>query len=211
MSSEAAARSDLVVLVADRDMAKELGALLTRHRSLGIRPIDFRVIKHSERDPGCCLRAEEFLRPLGGQYAYAAVIFDHAGCGSTAAASEIERDVRLRLERSGWLGRCDAIVIEPEFEAWVWGGSANVAASLRWEGGMRSLRGWLRDQGLWKVGDAKPADPKAAVESVLRQAGERRSPRLYARLGASVSTRKCEDRSFSRFREILQGWFPAAT
>ena len=209
MSSARRRRTDLIVLVADKDMQEGLEALLSRPRALGIRPIASRVFKHDERDAGCYARAEAFLRPQAGGFDFALVAFDRHGCGSSAPTEEIETDLRARLERSGWAGRCDVVVIAPELENWVWSSSPNVAACLRWRGTASSLRQWLARQGHWPLGDPKPADPKAAVEAVLHETRERRTPRLYADLAATVSTRGCSDPSFNRLCRILRRWFPA--
>ena len=51
--------------------------------------------------------------------------------------------------------------------------------------------------------------PKELLDAVLRRNKKRRSAALYQQLAERVSLETCEDGSFRRFREILQGWFPA--
>jgi len=202
------AKKDLVVLVADADTREAMRALLRRHHTLAIRPIIFDIFEHDDRDPGCLGRADGYLRPLMDRYAYALVMFDRHGCGSTRSAPDIEADVRSTLERSGWQGRCEVVVFAPELEAWVWSPSRSVAECLEWPPRKPELREWLEQQELWNPADAKPTDPKAAVERVRREVGKRRSPRLYGLLGERVTTRGCTDPSFNRFCEILRRWFP---
>ena len=209
MTHPAAGRSDLVVLVADADMKFALAALLPRHRALGIRRITFDILKHEDRDAGCFARAHDYLRPLAEDYDQALVIFDRDGCGSSEPVPDIEAEVRDRLERAGWRGRCAVVVLDPELEMWVWSPSPKVAECLGWPPDGPALRQWLEQQRLWQPNSAKPTDPKAAVERVRREVRKRRSPRLYEQLASVVTTRHCVDDSFRRFREILQRWFPA--
>ena len=83
-----AARRDLVVLVADKNMEAVMVGLLGRPQSLGIRAITFDVFVHPRRDPGCLTGADDFLRPFGGAYHYALVLFDHEGCGREPISPE---------------------------------------------------------------------------------------------------------------------------
>mgnify|MGYP005839215959 CR=1 FL=1 len=208
MSPPGEFRKDLVVLVADSDVREGIAALLARHAAIGTRPITFDIFKHDDRDPGCRAKAADYLRPQAQAYAYALVMFDRHGCGSVQSACEIEDATRESLERSGWPGRCEVVVLDPEIEAWVWGPSRTVAECLGWLPTQPPLRDWLLQQGLWNPAGVKPADPKAAVERVLREVGKRRSSRLYALLAERVTTRGCRDPSFNRFCEILRRWFP---
>ena len=209
MTHPAAGRSDLVVLVADADMKFALAALLQRRHALGIRRTTFDIFKHDDRDAGCFARAQDYLRPLAGDYDHALVMFDRHGCGSSQPAPDIEAEVRDRLERAGWRDLSAAVVLDPELEMWVWSPSPKVAECLGWPPDGPALRRWLEQQGLWQPNSPKPTDPKAAVERVRREVKKRRSPRLYEQLASAVTTRHCVDDSFGRFREVLQRWFPA--
>lgn len=208
MSEEGARRRDVVLLVADTDMRFAFQALLHRHESLGIRPIAFDIAKHNDRDAGCFAAAHDYLRPLAEDYDRALVVFDRHGCGSAEPAAAIEADVRQRVEQAGWAGRCDAVVLDPELEVWVWSPSPKVAECLGWPPDATPLRQWLEERGLWEPSAMKPTDPKAALEQVRREVRKRRSPRLYELLARSVTTRGCADPSFNRFRQILRRWFP---
>jgi len=208
VSEAGASRRDLVLLVADTDMRFAFQALLKRHNALGIRPIAFDIVKHNDRDAGCFAGAHDYLRPLADDYDRALVVFDRHGCGSPAPAPAIEADVRQRVEQAGWAGRCEVVVLDPELEVWVWSPSPKVAECLGWPADAPTLRRWLQERGLWEPSATKPADPKAAVEQVRHEIGERRSPRLYELLARSVTTRRCSDPSFNRFRQILRRWFP---
>jgi len=79
--SDRTIESDLVVLTADKNMKFAIQGLLNRPESLGIRPVTAEVFIHPERDPGCLLRADAFLRPFVNRFVHAIVMFDREGCG----------------------------------------------------------------------------------------------------------------------------------
>ena len=56
-------RKDLILLVADKNMEASLRGLLSRFQSRRFRQVAFDLYVHPERDPGCLLRAHDFLRP----------------------------------------------------------------------------------------------------------------------------------------------------
>ena len=101
------------------------------------------------------------------------------------------------------------VVIDPELEAWVFSDSPHVDKVLGWTNRNPTLREALEQQKLWGPKDSKPADPKAALEWVLKTAGRRPISSAYFRnLARRVSTKRCQDRAFLRFRKLLQDWFP---
>ena len=100
-----AAPLNLIILAADKHIKASLEALLRqRPADLGIRDVVFETYRHPESDPGCRVRAVEFLRPFANEASYALVVFDHAGCGSQDAPEKIQRGVEEALERNGWRG-----------------------------------------------------------------------------------------------------------
>lgn len=56
--------ADLLLLVADKNMEYAVRGLLSRPQALEVRPLEFEVYVQPQRDPGCALRAHEFLRPF---------------------------------------------------------------------------------------------------------------------------------------------------
>ena len=121
---------DLIVLAADLDMKVSTEALLGNPRILGIRQIQFDVLTHNYRDPGCRTGAASCLANFTNRYHYAIVIFDRDGCGSTAPRDQIQREVEQALHHNGWPDRARAIVIQPELEAWIWTSSPVTATTL---------------------------------------------------------------------------------
>lgn len=204
-------QGDLVVLVADQDMFAMVDSLLRQPTRLRIRPITFQIfIDREKHDPGCLRNGADFLRPYARQYAHALVMFDHDGCGQEhLSRTELETAVESKLDANGWSGRAQAIVVDPELEAWIWSRSPHVEAQLGWQGKTPDLRTWLDNQRLLPLGQAKPTDPKRALEQALRHIRLPRSSQIYAKIATKVSFENCVDPAFNKFRQTLQQWFAA--
>ena len=200
---------DLVCLVADSNMKAAVSALLGRHQALGIREIEREIVVHRQRDPGCYHRPVEVLRTYRHDAKHALIVLDHAWDGVPAqTGSALERLMEDRLKTAGMGGWAVPVVIEPELEAWVFSGSPHVSEVLGWTGRRRELRKALEHKGLWNPGDPKPSDPKQALKWVLRVAEQSISSRYFRQLAEKVSVKNCQDRSFGRFKQLLQDWFP---
>lgn len=198
----------LVVLVADVNMEFTLKGLLSRSEALDIEPVTFRVLVHPERDPGCYLRAPEFMRPFRHRYEHALVLFDREGSGRDPLSREaLERDLERRL-KPDWGEKAAVIAFDPELEIWWWSDSPHVDEVIGWKGRDPELRAWLVEEGFASSLNAKPERPKEAVEKALRLARKPRSSALYRRLAERVSLRRCQDPAFLRFCELLRRWFP---
>lgn len=202
-------RKDLILLVPDKNMEASLRGLLSRPQSLAFRSLTYDLFVHPDRDPGCLLRSHDFLRPFSARYGYALVLLDQEGCGQQHRdRTELEAGIEERLGQSGWEGRSAAVVISPELENWVWSDSPRVDAALGWDRKEMALRDWLREKELLSPGAAKPAEPKRAVELVLRTVRRPRSSSIYLELAKGVSTERCTDPAFQKLRRCLGEWFP---
>jgi hypothetical protein len=200
--------TDLVLLVADKNIEHGLRGLLGRPLALGIRPVGSKIYVHPQRDPAPAQKPHELLRQFSSDYDKALVVFDHKGCGrENRSATQLEEDVRQLLSVNGWDSRGDAIVIVPELEAWVFATSSQVETCLTWSGPI-SLRKWLEAEGLWSPQHVKPADPKTALERALVKLRRPRSSAIYEDLARSVGFAQCQDLAFNRFKTVLQRWFP---
>ena len=201
-------KRDLYVLAADADMLQAMQGLLDRPARLNVRPIDYKIERHLNRDAGCRTGAAAYLAPLRSSYQHAIVIFDKDGCGrEDASREEIQKDVELALDRNGWGTKAKAIVIEPELEAWVWRESPHVANALGWTS-YTELKTWLADRGHWSAGAAKPRDPKKAMRTALREKRRQSSAALFGELARKVSLRRCGCPAFTELLETLGAWFP---
>lgn len=211
MNAEQAYPRALIILVPCNPLWLVVSTLLQRHASLGIPEIAFDIYTHRDSDPGCRIGSADSLRQFLPTHAHAMVIFDKQGCGADeVGAQELEDRVREQLRRAGWEERAEAIVIDPELEIWVWSDSPEVERCLGWADRQPPLRKWLERKGLWEPGAAKPSDPKAAMKLALHESHSGPQAVAFARLARSVSLKRCSDRAFIRFREILQRWFPAS-
>ena len=187
------------------------GLLTQRQAALGIRSIEFTITRHLLRDPGCRRQAVPTARGYVDDHHYALVLFDKEGSGDEGAERQrIQNAVERDLHRNGWENRSKAIVIEPELEAWVWSGSANLGKVLGWNEGTGALQEWLRERHLWPAGESKPPDPKTALRQAMRAKNRRPTAATFKTLAQKVGLRTCEDPAFREVCETLTGWFPAS-
>ena len=202
-------QKDLIVLVADKNMEAALRSVLKRHESLETRQINFEILVHPHRDPGCLSNAHTLLQPFSQRYLFSVVVFDREGCGQEAkATAELESGVENLLFERGWTDRSCAITIDPELEAWVWKNSPHVSSALGWDDGVDNLYLWLKQKGYLEENENRPKRPKEALEAALRNVKKPRSSSIYAELGSKLSLKKCTDHSFLKLKSRLQVWFP---
>ena len=208
--NSAGTQRDVIFLVADPSIEAAVQGLLSRTKSLAIRPPTFVVRTHPGRDPGCYGKAHEFLRAFHKRYAYTIVIFDREGCGNETQSREtLEAEVEERLARNGWRDRARVVVLDPELESWVWSDSPHVPTALGWPRTPPALRSWLVERGLPEGNQVKPARPKEAMEAVLHSIRKPRSSKIYQKLAEKVSLARCTDSAFEKLRTTLQQWFSA--
>ncbi|GAB4556306.1 MAG: hypothetical protein OHK0023_28530 [Anaerolineae bacterium] len=201
---------DLIVLVADLDQEMTLKGLLDAPHRLSIRAVQYKVIRHQGRDVGCCTDSHTFLRPFINQYHHALVIFDqHGSGGDNLPVGALEDRVQKQLNRNGWDGRSNVVVIAPELERWVWSTSPIVDEVIGWKEEDSTLREWLLEKKWLKVGSSKPDKPKEALEAAMRHIKKPRSAALYQQLAQRLPLESCTDVHFNRLLEILRKWFPA--
>ncbi len=199
-----------MVLASDKDIEFALRGLFGRYQALEIRPVDFEVVVHPNRDPGCYHTSHELLAPYAGECDHALVVFDRAWEGAPSnSPAELARHVEEQLQ-GVWGDRGRSIVIDPEVEVWVWSDSPHVASALGWDDRIPNLRAWLDQAGLWPFAQRKPPDPKVAFLSALRQAKLPPSAAIFRRLADTVSLHRCEDPSFRALRDLLRFWFATA-
>jgi hypothetical protein len=203
---------DLIVLVADADIAAMLGRILRRPAALDIREIRFELRRHEDRDPGCFRTPHELLRAELDSSERAMVVFDHCGSGQEhLSRSEVERAVEDRLTRSGWTDRNAAIAIAPEVEAWLWNTSPHLEEILHWPPATTELplADWIEKRGMLDASTAKPVDPKAALDLARRVCRMPRTTPIYEQVAERASLKRCQDPAFTKLRETLRRWFPA--
>lgn len=199
---------DLIVFAADKSLQLVMQSLLLRPADLGIREISFDPVVHIRRDPGVCLDAHNFLRPLLRGYNFALAICDRAGSGQEARSrEEIEGRIERNLSTNGWENRAAAIVIDPELECWIWGDWRASSQALNWQEA-QPLRDWLVEKNLLAPNEAKPRDPKGALDSAARYCGKGRSSAVHQEIAAEARFGNCIDAAFLKLRSVLQGWFP---
>ena len=209
---------DLLVYVADGNMAEAVGGLIDRdkaHLVIGCAPFafdsrtDIKVAK-GQNDPGVYTRADALMQPFAKEYARAVVIMDEQWEGSPGAAA-IEERLREHLIAAGWPAeRGLALVVSPEADVWLWSDSPHTATALGWTS-WDALRPALEEEGFLVPEQKKPSRPKEAAEWALGKGPKRipRSSKLYRQVSGKVSVKRCEDDALSVFIHQLRTWFPA--
>jgi hypothetical protein len=198
---------DLCLLVADSNMSQALDAALVRHESFGIHPITFDIRVHPGRDGGMRTSGANVLSLLKRQFSHGLLILDFEGCGTNLdTALDLESEINNQLF-SNWKDNAKAIVIEPEFDIWMWGSDNALREIIGWPLGS-SLRDWLRDNNFQFLPNDKPARPKEALERILIELKQPRSSALYRMIASRISLPRCTDSAFIRLRETLTSWFP---
>ena len=200
-------KSDLFVLVADRDILETITSLLNRPKSLNIRQISYEIVRHLGRDGGCRSDWDKLIREGLVNHHKAMLIFDLDGCGGSGSAIEIQEEIETQMSRNNWDDKCRVVVIDPEIEAWVWCGSNEAAEILGWKSD-GELREWLREKEMWPVGSNRPPDPKSSMRMALNEKGITPSRSIFKTLGERVGVKNCKDPSFDRFKATLEKWFP---
>jgi hypothetical protein len=107
------AKKDLLVLVADLDAEETIKTLLSQPQKLGIKPIEYKMLRHPQRDSGCYTDAHNLLRSQYHLYHKAIVVFDYHGSGEDTKQNQKAlmkfRNI-LRLNLSQMVGRPIAFV-----------------------------------------------------------------------------------------------------
>lgn len=202
-------RADLKVVVADSNMKAAFSGLLTRHQSLGIRPLKLdpqSPLSHPRHDPGCWKDGPELLAIEHQHYRHGLLALDWEGCNSKRSADDTRHELQERLDRLTTPGWGSVVVLQPELEIWVFSGSTEVDRALGWQPG--TLTPWLEEQGLLEPGQAKPARPKEAVDKAMDKKRQPRSSSVYRQLSQSVGFSRCTDPAFDELKATLQQWFP---
>ncbi len=207
---------DCIFMLADKNMEATFNGFLTREKfylSLKISNFEFDpsqdlIVDESGSDPGVYTRAHEFLRPYQKTHRYAVIALDNAWEGSPGVEG-IENNISNNMLKTGWeVNNFIVIVIDPELEAWILQDTPVVEQAFRFRQKNLSMREWLEQRGLWDVDMSKPADPKKAVEDVLKISKTPRSSAIYRQITNRVSVRRCLDPAFLKLCSALQQWFP---
>ncbi|MBI4082273.1 MAG: hypothetical protein HY423_06635 [Candidatus Lambdaproteobacteria bacterium] len=202
--------ADLVVLTADLDTENALRGLLESPERLAIRQITYDLLRHPMRDNGCRTQSGDHLRRHCDTHSHALVVFDLHGSGHEHRGRDaVESQVMNDLNINGWEDRAEVVVIDPELEAWVWSDSSHVSRILGF-GSNVSLKQWLIEQTFLQQGQAKPANPKGALKSVLRHTKTPFSASDFQKLASSIHFYRCTDPTFQKLLATLRAWFPAA-
>lgn len=199
--------TDLILLVADKNMQFALQGGLSRPESLGIRPISFDFRQHPGRDGGTRSNGAQLLSLEKTRFSHALLVLDYEGSGAgvlSASALETQLDEQLNAT---WGERAKAIVIAPEVDIWMWGSDNALGDIMNWSH-QQSIREWLQATGFQFAADGKPVHPKEALQAVFEACRRPRSSAAYQKIAASISLARCSDPAFLSLKSNLQKWFP---
>ena len=227
---------DVVWLIADLECRATLLGFLERpnfHLPMGCAPfcvdpnLDF-LRDEKGKDPGVWKNAGQLLRSKCGTHKHALVILDQAFEGSPGA-TQIESDIvsDMTSQFGGWRrDQIEAIVIQPELEAWIWQDNPHVEAAFGYAGRPPTLRNKLaatawdvrrqrtlpsdaaNNPPLWPAGRPKPPDPKAAVEATCYLCHSDPPSAVFNEITSNIGIGRCVDPAFLRLRDTLRRWFP---
>ena len=210
MSRPSEEKFDLLVVVADLDQEEAMKGLLPRFQSLRTSQFNFKVtrLKNTPGDSGTRTNGAEYLRTMQHTFARAFLLLDRHGAGSNDTAEQFENELEERLERYGLGDRTRCVVIDPETEAWICGGSAVLEEIIGWSS-PPSLKDWLVQNNWMSVGQVKPNQPKEAFRDALRRVKQSPFAPLFRKIAKRMSFQSCEDLAFKRLLNTLRTWFPA--
>ncbi len=198
---------DLIVLVPDKNVKFGIESLLKRNNSFGIHPINFDIFIHPERDPGIYKNAHDFLRGFTNKYRYSLVFIDYEGSGQEIKSIDnLASEIKIKLERNGWLKRCEVIVFNPESEIWLWVNSYHFYNYFGFNS-FDELKYLLAKKRMWNSNQNKPEKPKEAFENLLKEKKIPRSSSIYRDFAERVNFQNCQETSFLKFKETIFNWF----
>lgn len=206
-------KRDLAVLAADLDAMAVLKEVLARPESLGIRPIDFLVDRHTGRDAGMVQSGPELARRYKTDFDRLILLWDHQGSGweRRFEAESAEAAILRRLDGVTWKGASAAVVMVPELEEWLWHNPAALRAYFGIDDAQ--LEAWTTELA-GKLGipvTVVPCqNPKELFEHVVYSRLRRTiSPRDFANIAKRASLVDWQQsRSFKQLVTVLRGWFP---
>lgn len=203
---------DLLVYAADADAMAFMRGMLGKPRALGIRPVDFDIERHPQRDAGMVQSGAELARMKKGHYHKVLLMWDHHGSGREhkQTPGQVQADTQAKLDAYTWKDNSAVTVLIPELEQWLWFCENAVAAHCQIT--LNQLAQWV-DERAARLG--KPAavlkqeQPKELFEYVMREKLERTiSPRDFEEIGVQAGVNGllgCA--SFSAIVGILRAWF----
>ncbi|MEO5347715.1 MAG: hypothetical protein H7834_15255 [Magnetococcus sp. YQC-9] len=205
-------KKDLLVLTADADTEAIMNAVLQRYPSLGIRHIDFKVMRYPGRDNGVFQQGHNFVRLFKDEYRYLLVIFDHHGSGCNQLVDACQQEIQSRLDGVSWSERSSSIVVAPEVEAWIWNNNNSICSFFGLqESRLHELIIEYCKRNNYKESRIKSEHPKELFDHICHVTLQKGHllPREYNRIAQRASlTDWQESPSFGVLVTQLRTWFP---
>jgi len=202
----------LVVLVADKDAEVTIRVILSeRYHSLGLPKLteneDYKIIKHTGRDPGVFASGSDLIALLKSQFSHAMVILDQEWDGTPGDSMAIKQQLGDKL-RPIWGDQHLVVVPQPEIDAWIWAkNNTHVATSLG--AGWEQIMAIAQSHSWWIPGDSKPLRPKELLDAVVYKTKNQRhhTSGIFAQIAKQITLKNCVDPAFNEMKLWLQGIF----
>lgn len=212
MSRPSEEKFDLLMVVADLDQQEAMEGLLPRRQSLRTSSFRYKVTRLATTpgDSGTRTNGAEYLRNMQHTFFRAILLLDRHGAGADKTAEQFEIELEERLKKYGLGDRTRCVAIDPEVEAWVWGGTAALEQVITWTS-PPSLQEWLVQNHWISPGQPKPELPKEAFRDALRRVKKAPFAPLFRKIAGRMSFQNCQDRAFNKLINTLRTWFPASS
>lgn len=205
---------ELLFIVADHEAAFAIRGFFERddfHHKLGCRRFSFVPKEDIFQDPysgnDCHLfkRGHTRIAVARKTHQRLILVIDAQFPGSPGTNGVRER-LWICLKQVGWdENNAVVLVIDPEFENWVWLASDEMAKVLGWSRFVE-MAASLESNPDFALNPSKPRMPKEAFAAARKKAA---SGKHYHQILSEVrSVRHCVDPAFQLLHRTLLGWFP---
>jgi hypothetical protein len=205
---------DLYVFTADADALAVIRSVLARPLAIGIRPVTFKVNRHTGRDPGMVRSGPELARMRVPKTAFEklVLIWDHKGSGWEEKPPDRAREeIQIRLNQVTWEDRSEAVAVVPEIEEWLWHSPASLGGHLKT--GLAQLNAMVQDFASKRNLDCSTCKlryPKEVFEEIFYRLARRKPlPRDFEQIAMTASLDDWQtSQTFGALVNTLRRWFP---
>lgn len=205
---------DLYVFTADADALAVIRSVLARPLAIGIRPVTFKVNRHTGRDPGMVKNGPELVRMEVSktEFKKLVLIWDHQGSGwEEKSVDRAREEIQIRLNQVTWEDRSEAVAVVPEIEEWLWHSPASLGGHLKT--GLAQLNAMVQDFASKRNLDCSTCKlryPKEVFEEIFYRLAKRKPlPRDFEQIAMTASLEDWQrSQTFGALVNTLRRWFP---
>lgn len=204
---------DLLLYVADADAQAFMESILRKPQALSIRPLNFHIERHPQKDSGMVQSGAELARMKKKEYQKVLLLWDHHGSGQDHKQSpeEVQNGIQKKLDSFTLSNHSAVFILVPELEQWLW--FCENALLAHYKIAASHLLSWIEEHAK-KLGcsmeELKSNHPKELFEHIMRYRLKRTiSPRDFKEIGKRAGINelmRCAN--FQAIVKVLQRWFP---